>query len=97
MSLEINELKDAIEDYDRILRNVFDYIKNCICKKEKKTENLVYLFDCLCRLKRQNGEKSSFLKDISYLFENGLYVKNEDIEELTNMLRESLNDMLENK
>lgn len=97
MSLEINELKEAVEDYDRILRNVFDYIRHCVTKKDKKNENLVYLFDCLCRLKKQNGDKASFLKDVGYLFENKLSVKNEDIERMTSVLRESLNEIFENK
>ncbi|EEQ83059.1 hypothetical protein NCER_100147 [Vairimorpha ceranae BRL01] len=97
MGLEINDLKEAIEDYDRILKNIFDYIKHCIGRKDKKQENLVYLFDCLCRLKKQNGEQSFFLKDINYMFENKLTVKNEDIEDLTDNLRESLNEIFERK
>lgn len=97
MGLEIHDLKEAVEDYDRILKNIFDYIRHCIGRQDKKQENLVYLFDCLCRLKKQNGEQSMFLKDINYMFDNKLTVKNEDIEDLSDRLRDSLNEIFERK
>lgn len=96
-NLEIKELKEAIEDYDRILKNMFDYVKQCITKKDKKNENLVFLFDCLCRLKKQTGDRGEYLKDIGYMFDHKLNVSNEDVEQLAFVLRDSLNAIFDNK
>jgi hypothetical protein len=95
MIYEIAELKNAVTDYDMILKNLLGYIQECLKKKDKRRENFVLLFDCLCRLKKSGAERATYLYDVNHLFDNQLQVTNEEIDRVTRMIRDSLNDLFE--
>lgn len=95
MIYEISELKEAVNDYDNILKNILEYIQECLSRKDKKHENFVFLFDCLCRLKKPGSSKPTYLHDVGHLFTNKLNVTNEEIDRITGMIRDSLNDLFE--
>jgi hypothetical protein len=95
MVYEIAELKSAVTDYDAILKNMLDYIQECLKRRDKKNENFVLLFDCLCRLKKAGTEKPTYLHDVSHLLEEQLQVTNDEIERISNLIRESLNDLFD--
>lgn len=95
MIYEISELKEAVNDYDNILKNILEYIQESLNRKDKKHENFVFLFDCLCRLKKPGTAKPVYLHDVGHLFTNKLSVTNEEIDRITEMIRDSLNDLFE--
>lgn len=95
MIYEISELKEAVNDYDNILKNILEYIQESLGKKDKKRENFVFLFDCLCRLKKPGTSKPTYLHDVGHLFSSKLSVTNEEIDRITGLIRDSLNDLFD--
>ncbi|ADM11289.1 leucine zipper domain-containing protein [Encephalitozoon intestinalis ATCC 50506] len=93
MICEISELKEAIYDYDNILENILQYIQECL-NMEERHENLVFLLNRLCNLKKFSTPKPVYLRDISHLFPKNLSVTNERIDKVTEAIRCSLSKLL---
>ncbi|ELQ76274.1 putative bZIP transcription factor protein [Trachipleistophora hominis] len=88
---EIMLLKQAIYDYDNILKEFFVYIENVLNDNNVHGDNLVALFDFLCRLKKPG--KDYYIENVSSCMERSLMVTNNQIYTLTIKIRSRLNEM----
>lgn len=88
---EIMLLKQAIYDYDNILKEFFIYIENVLNESNVQDDNLVALFDFLCRLKKPG--KDYYIENVNSCMERSLVVTNNQIYTLAIKIRNRLNEM----
>ena len=95
MICEISDLKEAVCDYDNVLKSLLDYIEDCLGRSDNEHKNFVLLFDCLCRLKKPEASHPIYFHDVGHLVSNKLSVTNERIDKIVGTIRDSLSSLFE--
>lgn len=98
MTENIKVYKECVRDYDNILFELFGYLEYILDRnRDENRDDLILLFDCMCKLKKSGKEPYLYLVDVSGLVERPLRVTNERIDSLTCRIRESLREFLSRK
>lgn len=92
---EMAELKEAVFDYDNILKSLLEYIEESLGRNKKRREDFVFLLERLCHLKKPGASKPTYLHDVGHLVSEDLSVTNEKIDKITGKIRDSLSNLFE--
>lgn len=94
MADDARMLRECIGDYDNVLSELFVYLEYVLSlNRDENRDDLILLFDCLCRLKK-SGKENAYLTEISGLTEKPPRITNERIDSLTCKIRDCLRDSI---